>query len=59
MELMTSFLDSIGAFFTESIGWVGELLTTITSNAPLTVVVFGMGIVGFTVGLLRRLVNVN
>lgn len=59
MQLMTAFLESIGAFFTQSIDWVGELLTTITSNAPLTVVVFGMGIVGFAVGLLRRLVNVN
>lgn len=59
METMATFLDSIGAFFSESIGWVGELLTTITGNAPLTVVVFGMGIVGFAVGLLRRLVNVN
>lgn len=59
MEAMTAFLTSIGGFFTQSIEWVGELLTTITGNPALTVVVFGMGIVGFTVGLLRRLVNVN
>ena len=59
MDAMTTFLTSIGAFFTQSIEWVGQLLTTITGNAPLTVVVFGMAIVGFAVGLLRRLVNVN
>ena len=56
---MATFLSSIGEFFTTTLGWQSDILTEITSSAPLTVVVFGMGIVGFGYGILRRLINVN
>lgn len=57
METMTAFLDTIGLFFQESVEWLGTVLTTITENPALTVVVFGMSIAGFAVGLLSRLIR--
>lgn len=56
---MATFLNSIGEFFTTTLGWQGEILDEITSTPALTVVVFGMAIVGFGYGILRRLINVN
>lgn len=59
MTAMESFLQSISSFFTTTLGWQGEILTEITETPALTVVVFGMAIVGFGYGILRRLINVN
>ena len=56
---MSTFLGSIGTFFTQAIAWMGEALTTITENPALTVVVFGMLISGFIVSLLTRLIRVG
>lgn len=55
---MTTFLASISEFATWTVTQIGTWITTITSNAPLTVIVFGMLIVGFAVGLLSRLIRV-
>lgn len=54
---MTAFLGEIGTFFTQSISWLGTVLTTVTNSAPLTVLVFAMPICGFALGMLRRLVR--
>lgn len=54
---MASFLGNIGTFFTQSIDWLGEVLTTVTENPALTVLVLAMPICGFAVGLLRRLIR--
>lgn len=54
---MTAFLEMIGAFFTQIIEWMGELLTFITSKPELVVIVFGMFIVGSVFAYLRRLVR--
>lgn len=54
-SLMATFLGTIGEFFTQAIEWCGEVLTTVTSNAPLTVLVLAFPICGFAVGLLSRL----
>lgn len=54
---MSTFLGNIGTFFTQSITWLGEVLTTITNNPALTVVVLAMPICGFAVGLLSRLIR--
>lgn len=51
---MESFLTSIGSFFTQSITWLGELVTFIVATPALAVVIFGMGITGFVFGLFRR-----
>lgn len=54
---MTSFLGTIGEFFTQSITWLGDVLDVVTANPALTVMVIAMPIVGFAVGLLGRLIR--
>lgn len=54
---MSTFLTNIGTFFTQAIDWLGDVLTTITNNPALTVVVLAMPICGFAVGLLSRLIR--
>lgn len=54
---MEAFLSNIGVFFTQSVTWLGDVLTTVTENPALTVMVLAMPIVGFAVGLLGRLIR--
>lgn len=54
---MSSFLTEIGTFFTQSTGWMGDVMTEVTSSPALTVLVLAMPIVGFSVGLLSRLIR--
>ena len=54
---MSAFLTPIGDFFTQSIEWLGEVLTTVTSNPALLVLVIAMPVCGFAVGLLGRLIR--
>lgn len=52
---MAAFLQNIETFLTEAISWMGQVLTTVTDNPALTVMVLAMPIAGFAVGLLSRL----
>ena len=54
MDLDT-FLTTIGAFFTQAISWLGDILNVIIENPALLIMVFAMPICGFAVGLLCRL----
>lgn len=54
---MSTFLGNIGTFFTQCVTWLGNILTVITENPALTVLVLAMPIVGFAVGLLSRLIR--
>ncbi len=54
---MTTFLNTIGEFFTKSIDWLGDVLDVVVANPALTVMVLAMPIVGFAVGLLSRLIR--
>lgn len=54
---MSTFLETIGTFFTQSITWLGDVLDVIIANPALTVMVLAMPIVGFAVGLLGRLIR--
>lgn len=54
---MAAFLTNIGTFFTQSTTWLGDVLTIVTENPALTVMVLAMPIVGFAVGLLSRLIR--
>ena len=54
---MTAFLDNVGIFFTQSVEWLGDVLTTVTGNPALLVLCIAMPIVGFAVGLLSRLIR--
>lgn len=53
-----SLLSSVGDIFTNAIGWVGEVASTITSN-PILLLFCVLPLVGLGVGLFRRLINVN
>lgn len=57
MILLSEFLAPIGTFFTTAIGWLGSVLDTIVSNPPLLVLCLAMPIIGFAVGLLRRMIR--
>ena len=54
---MSAFLENIGTFFTQATTWLGDVLDVIIANPALTVMVLAMPIVGFSVGLLGRLVR--
>lgn len=54
---MSTFLTSVGEFFTQAVSWLGTVLNTIVSNPPLLILVLAMPIIGFAVGLLGRLKN--
>lgn len=54
---MTTFLNTIGLFFTQAIDWLGDVLDVVVANPALTVMVLAMPIVGFAVGLLSRLIR--
>lgn len=56
-EIMQALLTDIGSFFTQSIDWLGEVLTTITGNPALLILVIAMPVIGFSVGLLKRLIS--
>lgn len=57
--VMTTFLNNIGLFFTQSMSWGADVLDVIVANPPLTVMCLAMPIVGFAVGLLSRLFRTN
>lgn len=54
---MTTFLTDIGTFFTQAISWLGTVLSTVVSSPVLLVLVIAMPVIGFSVGLLRRLIH--
>lgn len=54
---MAEFLTSIGTFFTQSITWMGDVLTVVTDTPALLVLVIAMPVCGFAVGLLGRLIR--
>lgn len=56
---MSTFLTSIGTFFTQAISWLSTCLNTIVASPALTVLCLAMPICGFAVGLLGRLIRVN
>lgn len=54
---MTTFLTDVGTFFTQAISWLGTVLSTVVSSPVLLVLVIAMPVIGFSVGLLRRLIH--
>ena len=56
-EVKTELLTNIGSFFTQSVDWLGDILTTITGNPALLILVIAMPVIGFSVGLLKRLIS--
>lgn len=56
---VTSILQNVGSVVTESISWMGDFLTEITSNPILFIFVVAVPLVGLGVGLLNRLIRAN
>lgn len=54
---MASFLTTIGSFFTQTMTWVGNVITVIMDNPGLTVLCLAMPICGFAIGTLNRLIR--
>lgn len=54
---MSAFLTDIGTFFTQATTWCTDILSKVTSEPALTVLVLGFPIVGFAFGLLGRLIR--
>lgn len=57
MEVMETLLTNIGAFFTKSVDWLGEILGTVVESPALLILVIAMPVCGFAVGLLNRLIR--
>ncbi len=49
-------LDTLGQIFTQIMGWVGNLVTTIASQ-PLLLLPVGIFVVGAVIGLAGRLIG--
>lgn len=54
---MEALLTDIGAFFTQSVTWLGDVLNVVISEPALLIMVIAMPICGFAVGLLSRLIR--
>lgn len=54
---MSAILTDIGTFFTQSITWLGDVLDVIVGNPVLLILCVAMPVIGFSVGLLNRLIK--
>ena len=54
---MSALLTEIGSFFTQSVGWMGDILDTVIASPALLILVIAMPVVGFAFGLLGRLIR--
>ena len=54
---MEALLTSIGAFFTQSVTWLGDVLAVVVENPALLIMVIAMPVAGYAVGLLNRLIR--
>ena len=54
---MSTFLGGIGSLFTEMSGWVVDLVEIVLQSPALTVVTFGLLIVGAVFGYTSRLIR--
>ena len=54
---VSTVLTDVGAIFTQSIDWIGDLSAAIVTNPLLLICVIGFLCVGFTVGLLTRMLR--
>lgn len=50
---MTPFLGEVGAFVTQLVTWMSNLLTFVTDNPPLLVFVM-IALAGSVIGIVRR-----
>ena len=56
-ETLATVLGYVGTFLTEALSWIGEVMTYVSSNPLLFIVVFGIPIAGVAIGYLKRLIR--
>lgn len=54
---VSSIVTNVGTFFTEALGWMGEVLEVITSNPLLTIMCVCVPIAGIGIGYANRLLR--
>lgn len=54
---MSELLTGIGTVFTQIVTWVGDIITLITSEPLLMLMVVALPICGVAIGYLRRLIS--
>lgn len=54
---MTELLNSVGEVFTQAIGWVGDVGTTITGTPVLLMFCVAVPLCGLGVGMFKRLLS--
>ena len=55
---LTQFLEDAGDIVSKAMTWMSSAFTTISGNAVLMAIVFGLPLVGLGIGLLGRLIRV-
>ena len=55
---LTQFLEDVGEIVSKAMTWMSTAFTTISGNAVLMAIVFGLPLVGLGIGLLGRLIRV-
>lgn len=55
VENLSTFLTNVGTFLTSAIGWLSEVLDTVTGNPALFVMCLAIPIAGVAIGYLGRL----
>ena len=56
-EIMAEILTGVSAVFTEAVSWMGDLIGVITGNPVLVILCVAMPLIGFGVGILKRVTN--
>lgn len=54
---MSEILTNVTTFFTQVVGWVGDLIDMIVANPVLLIFVVCLPIAGYAIGYLKRLLN--
>lgn len=54
---MAAIITDISSFFTAALGWMGDVMTEVSTNPILFIMVAAMPIAGYGVGLLKRLLR--
>lgn len=59
MENLSAMLGNVGTFFTEAIGWLGEVMDIISTNPILFTIVVAIPVAGVAIGYCSRLFKLN
>lgn len=54
---MATIIESVTSVFTASIGWMGEIVGEIATQPILLLMVVSLPVVGFAVGITRRILS--